>query len=328
MATSKAGSFKSDLSRMMRDWSLRRLPARPQVHLTNRNIYILPTPLGCLLAATSAAVWLGALNYTVSLAYALAFWIVGLLLVSAVLAWRQLLDLTLSSGELKAVFAGESAEVSINVQASRGVRRRINLEYCQPDAEPFELVMAAKDDHYECPLPLLMRRRGRWPLPALRIWSDAPYGLFYAFSYVRVEASVLVYPQPLADPVERRGAFVPDDGDTLVELGDDSFSHLSEYRAGEPMRSIAWKVLAKQGRLVSKRFSGDNVGAMPVFALNDYPADIDLESRLSHLTWRVLRAEHDNQRYILQLPGQQIAPQLQQHEASLSALALFNGGQS
>lgn len=311
---------------MVRDWSLRRLPAQANVRLSNKHVYILPTPLGCLLIVTSAAVWLGALNYTVSLAYALAFWIVGLLLVAAVLAWRQLLDLTLTAGAHKAVYAEEVAGVSVIIQTSRGVRRRIHLEYCLPDAEPVELVMSAKDDKCECALPLLMRRRGRWPLPALRIWTDAPYGLFCAFSYARIDASVLVYPQPVADTVERHGQYEPDDGETLAEIGDDTFSHLSEYRVGEPMRSIAWKVLARQGKLVSKRFSGDNVGAMQVLSLSDYPSDIDLETRLSHLTWRILRAEHDGVRYILQLPDQRIEPQLQQHEASLSALALFNGG--
>ena len=328
MANGWLDGFKRDISRMMRDWSLRRLPAQSQVQLTSRHVYLLPTPLGCLLVAMSAAVWLGALNYTISLAYALAFWIVGLMLVAALLAWRQLLDLSLTSGALKAVYAEESADVSIIIQASRGVRRRIHLEYCQPGAEPVELVMTAKDDKVECRLPLLMRRRGRWPLPALRIWTDAPYGLFCAFSYARIDASVLVYPQPLADPVERHGDFEPDNGETLAEIGDDSFSHLSEYRDGESMRTVAWKVLAKQGRLVSKRFAGDNVGAMQILSLGDYPQDIDLEQRLSHLTWRILSAEHDGTRYILQLPGQRIEPQLQQHEASLSALALFNRGQS
>jgi hypothetical protein len=45
-----------------------------------RRIYLLPTRFGLLLLV-AAAVWVGALNYAVSLAYVLAFWIIGLLLV-------------------------------------------------------------------------------------------------------------------------------------------------------------------------------------------------------------------------------------------------------
>jgi hypothetical protein len=58
-----------------------------------RRIYLLPTRFGLLLLV-AAAVWVGALNYAVSLAYVLAFWIMVLLL-AVLMAYRQLAGLQL-----------------------------------------------------------------------------------------------------------------------------------------------------------------------------------------------------------------------------------------
>ncbi|XLM20216.1 hypothetical protein MKD33_17815, partial [Chromobacterium piscinae] len=74
----------------LRHWWLARLPLQDRCELTQRRIYLLPTRFGLLLLTVALAVWVGALNYQVSLAYALAFWIVGLALVAVLMAYRQL----------------------------------------------------------------------------------------------------------------------------------------------------------------------------------------------------------------------------------------------
>ncbi|MTD32831.1 hypothetical protein [Paludibacterium denitrificans] len=90
----------------LRQWWLNRLPCETSCTLTQRRIYLLPTRFGWTLLLVAAAIWLGALNYSVSLAYALAFWLVALLLVAVLMAYRQLVSLQLTPQSSEPVFAG------------------------------------------------------------------------------------------------------------------------------------------------------------------------------------------------------------------------------
>jgi hypothetical protein len=83
-------------------------------------------------------------------------------------------------------------------------------------------------------------------------------------------------------------------------------------------------VLARRDVLASKRFASQPRGqAVHQLAWQDYPATLDVESRLSRLCWRVLQCEKAGQHYRLQLPGYKVEPQPGQRERALAALAEF-----
>ncbi|WP_233201141.1 DUF58 domain-containing protein [Chromobacterium alticapitis] len=307
----------------LRRWWLARLPLQDSCELTQRRIYLLPTRFGLLLLAVALAVWVGALNYQVSLAYALAFWIAGLTLVAVLMAYRQLAGLKLSAEPGGAVFAGETARFRLLLDNPQPLPRRLAV-YPQGVAEAAQACAldgrASAVAELETPAP----RRGWLELPLCVVESDAPFGLIRAWAVLRLRARLLVYPAPLPDAA--RGAKEGDDGEGgASQPGGDDFSHLDAYRYGDTPRQIAWKVLARRDTLASKRFAGESGAELKLIRWTDYGQDADVERRLSRMAWRVEQCERRRQHYRLCLPGAEIGPQPRQRELALGALALFGG---
>ena len=308
--------------KQIRQYLLRRLPLEQSCTLRQNRIYLLPTRFGLLMLVVAMAVWIGALNYAVSLAYALAFWIVGLMLLAVLMAYRQLAGLRLQAGENAAVFAGEAAACTIKLDNPLAQGRFLQMQWLDEAAVALSCRMDAVCEK-EIELELRTRQRGRQTYPVLQVWSTAPFGLMRASAWVRLPGEVLVWPLPQPDRAhQERQSHQPG---RLDQLGDeDDFSHLKEYRRGDPPRQIVWSVLARRDLLVSKHFasSGQDEG-LRYLSWQDYPAGVEAESRLSRLCWRILQCDKRGQRYCLSLPGQEITPQPRQTVLALNALAQF-----
>ena len=74
-----------------------------------RRLYILPTRYGLLYACMLLAMIAGAINYTLSLGFALAFLLAGMGLVAMLQAWRNLAGLDFAFSRASPVFAGQDA---------------------------------------------------------------------------------------------------------------------------------------------------------------------------------------------------------------------------
>lgn len=307
--------------KQLRSWWLRRLPLESECRLGQRRIYLLPTRFGLLLLLVAAAVWVGALNYAVSLAYVLAFWLLGLLLVAVLMAYRQLAGLQLQALESEGVFVGQFADCRLRLLNTTAITRQLLLQ-SEHGGECVPCTLVAMDEQSVAVVQLL-NRRGRHPYPAIQLWSTAPFGLIRAFSWWRPDASLMAFPLPLPDLEHQdhrhesgRGRHHGDD--------EEDFSHLGEYRQGDTPRQIAWSVLARRDVLASKRFASQSrAQALHQLAWQDYPATLDVESRLSRLCWRVLQCEKNGQHYRLQLPGYIVEAQPGQREQALAVLAEF-----
>ncbi|WP_240902581.1 DUF58 domain-containing protein [Aquitalea denitrificans] len=305
----------------LRAWWLRRLPKESVCRLGQRRIYLLPTRFGLLLLLVAAAVWVGALNYAVSLAYVLAFWLLGLLLVAVLMAYRQLSGLQLQVQESEGAFVGQFADCRLRLLNTTAITRQLLLQ-SEHGGECVPCTLAAMAEQSVTVVQLL-KRRGRHAYPAIQLWSTAPFGLIRAFSWWRPDASLLAYPLPLPD---REHQDCHHENGRGRNRGDDEedFSHLGEYRQGDTPRQIAWSVLARRDVLASKRFASQPRGqALHQLAWQDYPATLDVESRLSRLCWRVLQCEKAGQHYRLHLPGCMVEPWPGQREQALAALAEF-----
>nr|WP_199067536.1 DUF58 domain-containing protein [Chromobacterium sp. ASV5] len=308
----------------LRGWLIRRLPVERESRLRQRRIYLLPTAMGWLLLLAALAAWVGAVNYQVSLAYALAFWIVGLALAAVLAAYRQLAGLRVEAAAGPAVFAGGAARFDLRLSNPGAAARRLRLGLLGVDAEPrgCELPGFAS---LTLSLAVPAARRGWLALPPCRLYSEAPFGLVRAWAVVRLSARTLVYPQPLADG--RGGRFLPGASPGAgPSAGSDDFSHLDVYQPGDSPRQIAWKVLASREQLSSKRFAGPDGTSVELLDWHDYDQLAEQELRLSRLAWRVERCERLRQPYCLRLPGGSVGPQPRQRELALTALALFGSG--
>ena len=112
-------------------------------------------------------------------------------------------------------------------------------------------------------------------------------------------------------------------------VGLDNFAGIRAYQAGDPMRHLAWRQIARHdpalgGQLVTKHFEG---GAVAELALDfaELPLQMALEQKLSRMARWVLEAEQRALPYRFRLAQHDYGPALgDAHRAAcLRALALF-----
>lgn len=302
----------------LQQWVLRHTPREAQTRLTQRRIYLLPTRFGSMMLLVALAVWIGALNYAVSLAYVLSFWIVALMLLSVLLAYRQLAGLQLQARAAANVFAGDEARFLLQLQWPDTQPRRFRVRWYESDT-----VLAECTTPGDYALPLAAPYRGQLAMPVLRLWSEAPLGLVRAFCHVRLQAALWVYPQPLADP--RELAWHGGDGESAaLEAGGDDFAGLAPWQAGQSLRRIAWRVYARRGSLAAREFASPAAaGGLPSLSWDDYAANVPPEQRLSHLCWHVLQASRAGAGLLLRLPQGEYSVVAGDSEPALLALARF-----
>lgn len=290
------------------------------VTLDRRRVYILPTRQGLSFGVVLIAILLGAINYDNGLAFALAFLLAGLGVVSILHTWRNLLGLRLEAGRCQPVFAGEMARFPIGVHNDgKAVRPAVTLTASQGDDVTLDVVPGTQWVELTRPAT----RRGRLPLGRLTVVSRFPLGLFRAWSPLELAAECLVYPAPAPQrslPPTQTGAVGSSGGQGQ---GHDDFAALRPYRAGDSLRHVHWKAAAREQGLHSKQFAGE--AAQELWLAWELLPGLDVEARLSRLCRWVLEADAAGLAYGLRLPDRSIAPGLgpAQRRRCLEALARY-----
>jgi uncharacterized protein (DUF58 family) len=162
----------------------------------------------------------------------------------------------------------------------------------------------------------------------VRLQTRFPLGLLQAWSYWQPDAKVLVYPQPETDapplPLAEAGA-----EDDQGRAGQDDFAGIRAYQAGDPIKRLAWRQIARlgtdsSGTLLSKHFEG---GASSELRLDfaSLPPALDVEARLARLTRWVLEAQARGLSYAFRLDeiAYPAATGPAHQQACLRALALY-----
>ena len=291
--------------------------------LARGRIYILPTAFGLVYAAFVFGLLLGAMNYSNSMGFMLAFLLGALYLLAMHHAHRNLLGLVVERGRVEPTYAGQQAVFTLHVaNPSPAARWAIGADSEDMAAWFVDVAPVASA---QLPLPRPAPRRGVLAVPSARIYTRYPFGLFHAWGVLHMDLRTIVYPAPAADapPAPYAGG---DGRGTLEARGQDDFAGLRDYRAGEPPRHIAWKAFARDEQLRSKQFSGA-LQSTPWFEFDALPG-LDVEQRLSVLCRWVVDADRDGLRYGVRLPDRVIAPGggERHRRACLEALALYEGG--
>src|SRR5690606_34108179 len=97
-------------------------------------------------------------------------------------------------------------------------------------------------------------RRGRLAPGRLRITSIFPLGLFRAWAYLEPAVRVTVYPRPDGRAELPATAEFHTRHYSGTRRGTDDFTGFQQYRPGDSIRSIAWKAVAREQGLLTKRF--------------------------------------------------------------------------
>ena len=306
-------------------WALRRQRYDSgTVTLTQRSIYILPTRQGLAFAFVLVLMLLGDINYNLSLGYVLTFLLATMGGMSMLHAFRNLAGLQVRAGHVEPVFAGDSAHFVFHVHNASGLERhQINLHDTQGHSTVFD---AAAISHGEIALGIPAPQRG-WLKPGrLTLYTHFPLGLFHAWSYLHFDTRCLVYPKP-APRIPLPAASADDGSGTQPVAGDDDFTGLRSYVAGDSLQRIAWKALAREQGLQVKQYNAQQ-GHELWLDWVQLPALAD-ERKLELLTRWVLDAEAQGLRYGLRLPGIELPPTQGQSQRAecLRALALYGGGE-
>ena len=298
-------------------------PEHGTVVLVHRRVYIVPTKLGWLFAATLGVLLIGSINYALSLGFALTFALAGMALAGMVHTARNLARIAVSAGRCEPVFAGDPAQFRLHLEARSAFDRPAILARHLGSGSQLVVDVPARGEA-EVVLAPPAHSRGWLALGRVMLETRFPLGLFRAWSYVEPEARCLVYPKPERSPLPPASAEADAGTPSRQSHGNEDFSGLRAYQPSDSPRHVAWKAVARSDDMLTKQFTGEAAAELWL----DWqllPGALDLEERLSRLTGWVLAAERSGANYGLKLPGIEIAPARGEPHcaACLKALALY-----
>jgi uncharacterized protein (DUF58 family) len=315
-------------------WFEARLPVSDSHSLRQRNIYIVPTGAGWFFAVLLLVLLLASINYQLSLGYALTFLLAGSALVSMHLTHGTLRGLQLHLRATGTVFAGDAAALTIVLDNPGAERNGIGLGFRRaPTGTSPSWVDVPRGGQATTTLQFTPAHRGWHVVPALKIETRFPFGLFRAWSIWRPAARVLAWPRPeQPTPPWPSDAATADEGAAghpSTTAGE--FEGVRPWRRGDSLRQIAWKKVARgadtgEAGLVSRE-TAQPVGR--TLWLEWHAARTpsgDVESRLSRLAAWVVQADQQGAACGLRLPGVDLAPSTgdPHRRALLEALALWS----
>ncbi len=221
-----------------------------------------PTRDGWWYVFVTLGLGLAAVNTGNNLIYLLCSMLLAVLLVSGVLSDQSMRGLRLTPVLPEEVYAGRPA-IFAAVLANR--KRRLTsyaltLETPGPETGQRLLHVLSLPPRAERQLTwhATLRARGRHRVPAVRITTRFPFGLFVRTQPAAPEAEVLVFPAVESispDRLRRHGG----QGQTAVRRrgrGDDLYN-LRQYRAGDDPRLIHWRSTAKAQALTVRELEED-----------------------------------------------------------------------
>jgi uncharacterized protein (DUF58 family) len=309
----------------MRAWLRRRQGVdRDPVLLHRHRIYILPTRLGIAYAVMVFAMVLGGLNYNNNLGLGLAFLLVSLGLVAMHHCHGTLSGMALRLLATDSAFAGQDVRFSLLLEnPSRSPRPSIEVALESASSRPVDVPACGSAP---AAISVPAHRRGRITLDRYVVATRHPLGLFRAWAVVHTAYFAIAWPRPAEPGLVPPGVETDTGGAQDHARGDEDFTGLKPYQAGDPLRRIAWKAYARGRGLHTKQYAGTDV-VSHVFDW-DSLAGLDVEERLAHLCRWVLDAHERGEAFGLRLPGTVIEANIGRahFERCLTTLALFELG--
>lgn len=290
-------------------WWQARQPRTDTLVLTQRNVYILPTRVGWMLALTLLVLLVAAINYQLNLGYALTFMLAGSAAAGMVVGHNTLRGLTLHLIAPPAQYMGTSVHFDVQLSSTRDtVRHGIGL--CVQGSRHWAWADVPAQGSSTVRCAFQPPRRGLHPLPVLTAETRFPLGCFRVWSPWRPASQVLVFPAPEPHPPPLPAGEASDGGMARARsVGTGEFDGVRAYQRGDPLKLVVWKKTARaiaQGshELVSRDSQQARRNSLWLdFAHTSGPGATDTEARLSRLCAWVLQADSLGLDYGLRLPG-------------------------
>ncbi|TAG50303.1 MAG: DUF58 domain-containing protein [Burkholderiales bacterium] len=298
-----------------------------ELELVQRRIYVLPSMRGWAVIGIAILLLLMGVNYQLSLAYVVAFLLGGLMQVALHATYRNLRGLIVKVGKSPRCIAGETLQFPITLASPDRAREGITIERLLRKQKRVvgsaQCLRIASDQQRSHPLDVATTQRGVQPLGRLLIESRAPYGLIRAWSYAHFEWVGLVEPRPETPYPELPYAT----GSLDAAKRQSDVAHdpdmLREYVAGDSLKRVAWKQVAKSGQWYTRTGEAGQRGDVELSWL---ATDLtDAEARLSRMAAWIDRARNADVAFSLVMPNAHLtlASTAPHHDEALAVLATF-----
>jgi uncharacterized protein (DUF58 family) len=279
----------------------------------------MPTRFGFWFGILLAVTALGGLNFNNNMALMLGFLLASIAQMTTLLAYRNLVGLSLTAIRAKPVFAGEPACFRVLLKNPED-RARFAIRAWNSDSS--DCVDIGKQDTGRLQLSQATLERGWCEMAPFRIENRYPLGLFRAWSVIIPRARCLVYPSPALKPPPLPKTGRGDYG--TAQKGEGEHLHgLREYQPGDLLRRVAWKTSARHQKLYTREMETPSEEACE---FNWYlMGGGNVEEKLEILTAWILRAERRLIPYSLEMPTAALPADLgkEHRDACLEILALY-----
>ena len=323
----RPGGVRARLAARWQHWWSGRLPRTDTLVLTQRNLYILPTAAGWMLALTLLVLLVASINFQLNLGYGLTFLLAGSAAASIHVCHGTLRGLTLHLLAPEPQFAGSAALLQVQLHSERRSARHA-IALAVHGSGHWALADVPAGGASTVQVAFTPAHRGLHQLPVLTAQTLFPLGAFRVWTLWRPAAQLLAYPQPEAGaPPLPPGEPLAGNGASTVQHGGGEFDGVRAWRTGDSLRQVVWKKAARTwasgaGELVSRDTQHSQHQQLWLdAAATGLP---DPEARLSRLAAWVLAADRLGLSYGLRVPGRRIAPAsgAAHRRACLEALAL------
>ncbi|MEH6449808.1 MAG: DUF58 domain-containing protein [Oleispira sp.] len=315
--------LKASSKKRWQAWLDRRIPATDEITLTQRTIFIVPSKVGWAFVLLLILLLVTAINYQNSLIYGLTFWLFSVAMSALLFTYRNLSGLIIKTSQSIKGYSGSFVEVPIRLSDSKRDHQGLMIHW---PAEDLNQVISDVEggEEKEIRIPFQLHQRGYLTTPRLRIETRFPFGFYKSWTWLRLNTPGIVYPKPIMTPfIASLGAGDEMPTDANLQIGNDEFIGLRNYRSGDSLKHVAWKYLAKGKGLLTKEYDNQQLSMqwLDWFSLQG----MGIEERLSHLTGWVLQAEQEGRAYGIKLPQLEIKPNLGDvhRDLCLKHLALY-----
>lgn len=291
------------------------------IELVRQRIYIVPSKTGLIFGVLVFILFILAMNYNNSLVFALTFFFVSVYLVSMIHVHRNLQGTFVSVLPNSDVFCWDEANFRLKFENPSAVEKNAFKLRVADGAKSYHLVDVPPQSSAVAVIALTTEQRGNVALPRFSVSTSFPAGLFYAWCWVHLSDSCIVYPSP-ATQAPKLPRMASGEGDSARHPGLEDIAGIRDYQHGDSLKRIAWKTLAK-GQGLKSLESEDPTEASVI--LDWSLTHGDTESRLAALCRWVLDCEAQGEAYGLEIPGVSLPINNgENHKVNcLRALALF-----
>lgn len=296
------------------DWFLARRAPSDTLELTQRNVYIVPTRAGWMLACTLLVLLVASINYQLNLGYLLTFLLAGSVAVGMHVCHATLSGLAMHLIAPDAQYAGAAAVLRVVLHnAKRSTRYGIGMAVRGSGQWAWSDVPAQGSETVE--IAFQPPRRGLHPVPPLTAETRFPLGTFRVWCVWRPASQMLVYPAPEAHPPPLPPGEALSGQATAASMlrtqAAGEYDGVRAYRRGDPRKLVVWKKAARaQAAGSDDLVSRDTQQTQREELWLDAQAAAlpDAEARVSRLCAWVLMADRLGVDYGLRVAGRTVKP--------------------